>query len=89
MITYGRPSHQTFSGSDLQQFGTCYSRIAATLPVDLKRKLASVFKSYFAAYGLQGVYERLNGRTVAQVLDDFKQPDTPAIINEARANDLR
>jgi len=52
-----------------------YSRIAAALPVDLKRKLAAVLKSYFAAYGLERVCERLNGRTVAQVLDEFTQPD--------------
>jgi hypothetical protein len=82
-------SNPVFSGSDLQQFGDSYSRIAARLPLDVKRKLVAVFRSYFAAYGLDGVYERLNGRTVAQVLDEYKQPDRPAVIAEGELDGVR
>jgi len=60
----------------MQQFGTSYNRIAATLPLDVKQKLVTVYTSYFAAYGRRGAYERLNGRTVAQILDEYKRPGT-------------
>jgi len=82
-------SELAFSGSDLQEFGSSYSRIAGTLSVDVRRNLADVFQSYFAAYGLEGVYERLNGRTVAQVFDEYKQPDPPAVIAEGERDGVR
>jgi hypothetical protein len=78
-----------FSGSNLQEFGASYSRIAAKLSVDVRRKLATVFKSYFIAHDLEGVYERFNGRSVAQVLDEYKQPETPAVIAEGEIDGVR
>lgn len=82
-------SDPVFSGANKQEFGTSYSRIAATLPLDIKRKLADVFTSYFAAYGYQGVFERLKGRTVGQVLDEYKEPAPPAVIAEGEMEGVR
>jgi hypothetical protein len=38
-------SSPVFSGSDLQEFGASYQRIAAALSLDAWRRLVAVFKS--------------------------------------------
>jgi hypothetical protein len=78
-----------FSGSTLKEFGASCGRVAASLSVDARRRLADVFTKYFAAYGLDGVHQRLNGRTVAQVLHEYKQPDLPPVIAEGERDGVR
>jgi hypothetical protein len=78
-----------FSGSDLQEFGASYSGVAAKLPLEIKRRLSDIFRSYSLAYGFEGAFERMKGRTVAQVLDEYKEPDPPPVIAEGQLEGVR
>src|SRR5262245_27520802 len=78
-----------FSGSNFHEFGASYSQIAATLPLDVKQKLAKVFKDYSVAYGFDGVYERMKGRTVDQVFDEYEQPEFPPVVATGERDGMR
>ncbi len=45
------------------------------LPLDCRRRLNNIFFNYLVLYGNEGVYERLNGRTVAEIFRQFDDSD--------------
>lgn len=83
------PRNEVFSGSDCQHFGTDYNRIVRALPADLSRTLRSVFKAYWTAYGIEGVYERFHGRSVARVLEEYQQPELPGCLASGERDGVR
>jgi hypothetical protein len=75
------PQAALISCSSWQEIFTTLNKIRVELNPDVQRQLAAVVKSYAAAYGFEGVYGRLNGRTVAQVLSEYREPALPAVVS--------
>lgn len=83
------PTEQVFSGANPGEIHASYNRIVVTLPIDVRQRLNAIRTSYLVAYGFDEMCERMSGRTVAQVLDEFKQPDMPTVVAESAVDDLR
>jgi hypothetical protein len=83
------PGAAVISCTDWQQIVTAINRIIVDLPLDVRRRLHSVYSSYVAAYGLEGVFQRINGRTVAKILDEYCPPTALEVVAEGQQGDVR
>ena len=64
-----------------EKLSSSYRDVIAQLPVDVARRLGKVFSSYFRRFGLEGAHERLNNRSVAQILAEFPPGETQPIAS--------
>jgi hypothetical protein len=71
----------TLSGSTLQEFFGAYNALIRTLPPETRQRLSEIQKSYFAAYGLEGVYARMNNRTLSQIFAEFQPVEIKPIAS--------
>jgi hypothetical protein len=69
------------SGSDLEGFLKSLRSVTHSLPPEMKRRLHDIEKTYFAKYGLEGGYQRMNNRTVAQILTEYEEADVKPIVS--------
>ena len=83
------PLAAVISCSDWPQIVTATNRVIPNLSPDLRRRFNSVFRGYAVAYGLEGVFVRMNGRTVAQILDEYQPPQVPDIVAQGELNGVR
>jgi hypothetical protein len=63
--------------------------VVAGLSPDVARQLKGVRNEYLIAYGWEGVFERFNGRTVAQVLVEYREPTHPPIVASGEIDGIR
>ena len=47
----------------------------------MAKRLCSIHDSYFVRYGFDGVYQRMNGRTVAQIFSEYQPADVKPIAS--------
>src|SRR5262249_31905582 len=71
----------TLLGSNLREFFAAYNALVPKLPMEIRRRLADIQKSYFARYGFDGTYERMNNRTLAQIFSEFKPVELKPIAS--------
>ena len=64
-----------------EKLSSSYREVIAQLPVDIALRLRDIFKSYFGRVGLEGVHERLNNRSVAQILREFQPGEAQTIAS--------
>jgi hypothetical protein len=83
------PGEAVISGSDWRELLSACNRIVPGLPPELRRRFVSIRSAYLAAYGIEGLYERLNGRTVSQVLEEYEQPKLPPVIASGEVDGVR
>jgi hypothetical protein len=81
------PQRTVISPSDWQP--GFYNRMLRELPVDFRLQLNSVFRSYWLAYGIEGVQERFNGRTVVQILAEYQPPSSEVVIASGERQGMR
>ena len=55
----------------------------------MARQLRRVRNEYLIAYDWEGVFERFNGRTVAQVLAEYREPTHPPIVASGELDGVR
>jgi hypothetical protein len=72
-----------------QEIQDAVSKVVDQLPRDLARQLRGVRNEYLIAYGWEGVFERFNGRTVAQILAEFQEPAHPPIVASGEIGGMR
>jgi hypothetical protein len=48
-----------------------YNSIAASLPIEIRKRMTEVMISYVTRFGPQGVFERMNNRTISRILSEF------------------
>ncbi len=59
--------------------------VVRQLPSDVRRQFVKIISAYLHRYGLEGVFERMNNRSVATILaeyDGIAEPD-PLVSGEA------
>jgi hypothetical protein len=59
-------------------------RIMPLLNLDVRRKLNAIKMQYLAAYGIVGVYERFDDRTVFQILNEHSERDAKSVVEGTR-----
>jgi hypothetical protein len=69
------------SGSNPMEFGQSLTKVCQTLPAEMANRLHSIRKMYFAAYGLDGQYQRMNNRTVAQIFAEYQRTELKPIAS--------
>ena len=59
-------------------------QVMPLLDPDVRRRLNTIKMQYLAAHGIQGEYERLNDRTVSQILDEHHEGGVQEVAQETR-----
>ncbi len=57
-------------------------------PVDQQR-LSRIFTAYLNSYGIEGVFQRMNGRSVSTIFNEFSESDEPQPIESGELNGIR
>src|SRR6516165_3262096 len=83
------PESALISCANAQEIADACSNIVAQLAPDVARQLRGVRNEYLIAYGWEGVFERFNGRTVAQVIAEYQEPAHPPIIASGELGGMR
>jgi hypothetical protein len=69
------------SGSNLEEFGKSLNAASKSLPPPMRKRFLSVFSAYFGSYGLEGAYQRMNERTIGQILSEFQEPEAKIVAS--------
>ena len=77
------------SCSNPKEMFAAYNRIITGLPADLRRQFGSVLRGYMAAYGFDGACERFNGRTVSQLIEEFRDPDGLPVVETGEMDGVK
>ena len=56
-------------------FPRSLTAVIQSLPPEMKKQLHEIRKRYFAQYGMEGLLQRLNNRTVAQIFAEYQPRD--------------
>jgi hypothetical protein len=83
------PKAALISCANSQEIAVACSNLLAQLPPDVARQMRGVRNEYLIAYGWEGVFERFNGRTVAQVLAEYREPTHPPIVARGEFGGVR
>lgn len=60
------------SGSDFDEFSKALTLAIQTIPPESSARLRAIRRELFGAYGFIGAYERMNGRTVKDILTEYQ-----------------
>jgi hypothetical protein len=74
------PESILLSGSNTQEIIGAYNTAIGRLAPDVREQFAAVWKKYVGDFGLDGVVERLNGRTVAQVIAEIPPDELQFLV---------
>jgi hypothetical protein len=69
-------------------FSRAFAAVCRALPPEMRERLSSILKNYFAAYGIEGACQRMSNRTVAQIFAEY-QPVDVAPIASGEADGVR
>ena len=70
-----------FSCLRFEQFSKSFGDVSRALPLDMRERLRNILLRYFATYGINGAYERMNNRTVAQIFAEYQPADLKPIVS--------
>ena len=69
------------SGSNQDEFGKSCTKVFRSMPPDERKRLLGIFENYFARYGLEGQFQRMNNRTVGQIFAEYQHEDVDPIAS--------
>src|SRR5262245_34155404 len=69
------------SGSTFDEFSGSLTNAIQSLPPQVSKHLRTIRRNYFAWYGFEGSYQRMNGRTVGQILAEYQPLATEPIAS--------
>jgi hypothetical protein len=67
------------SGRSFDEFSKSLTKAIQALPQEMSERLRDMRRDYFAWYGFEGMYERMNNRSVGQILAEFRSVDRKPI----------
>jgi hypothetical protein len=70
-----------FSAATLQEFVQSYNSMISSLPAEIASRLRAILQQYAAAYGIEGAFVRMNGRTLSQVFAEYHSVDIQPIAS--------
>jgi hypothetical protein len=83
------PESALISCPNAEEMAATCGNILAQLSPDVARQLRAVRNEYLIASGWEGVFERFNGRTVAQVLAEYQELPKPPIVASGEIGGMR
>jgi len=66
-------------GNTFTEFMDSYHAQIHQLSADVQNKVKEIIKNYFAGYGYEGTYRRLNGCTISQILATYRPAEVKVI----------
>ncbi len=70
-----------FSCPSFYQFAKVANEVCKALPPEIGKRLVEIVKSYSIRYGLEGAYERMKGRSIAQIFAEYQSEDIKPIVS--------
>jgi hypothetical protein len=70
-------NQMSVSGSDLNEFSRSLTKAIQSLPPEQRKQLDAIRMNCFAAYGFEGTRDRLNKKTVGEILEEFDNVTFP------------
>ncbi|MBY0524788.1 MAG: class II D-tagatose-bisphosphate aldolase, non-catalytic subunit [Gemmataceae bacterium] len=61
------------------EFIASYNAAIDVLSPETARRLCEIHKDYFSRYGLEGAYERMKNRTIAQIFSEHQPGDVKPV----------
>jgi hypothetical protein len=83
------PNDAILSCADSERMVGAIDRVMPLLAADVRRRLNFIKLHYVMAYGQRGLYDRVNGRTVTEVLAEYREPAGPEVIAERERDGVR
>jgi hypothetical protein len=71
-----------------EELPSTYNKINGLLPRDIRTRMTEIMVNYMASYGSQGLFERVNNRTIAQIITEY-QPGPTKCITSGEVGDVR
>ena len=71
-----------------EEFVRAVNTFVPQLAPDVRRRFNTIKLVYLAEYGISGLYERMNGRTVTQVIAEF-QGTEPGVVAQGERDGVR
>jgi hypothetical protein len=68
-------------GSNVEEFGKSLNAAFRALPLPTREHLQRVLLTYAGRYGIKHAYERMNDRTVSQILAEFHEPEMKTVAS--------
>ncbi len=75
-------------GTDFAEFCRAMTKVIQEAPPDVKAQLREIRRNSFAAFGFDGAFERLNGKTVSQILAGY-EPGKAQMIAAIEVDGIR
>jgi hypothetical protein len=69
------------SGADYQEFSKALSSTCRALPREVAKRLCAIKDQCTAKYGFDGIYSRLNNRSVSQIFAEYQSEDIKPIVS--------
>jgi hypothetical protein len=83
------PNTHIITCEDPQKVISVLNALSPQLPPDVRRRMHDMKRDYYLAYGMEGLHERTNGRTLAQVLAEYTGAEAPDVVRSGERDGLR
>src|SRR5262249_37347691 len=71
------------AGLSFDEFSRSLTEVIQALPPEMRKRLHDIRRNYFAWYGFEGAYQRMNDRTVSQIFAEYQPMNvTPVASGE-------
>lgn len=74
------------SGEDLM---AAWNSIITHAPLEIRRRANFIRAVYMQKYGIRGACERLNGRTIREIVDQFAEAEPPPLLAAGEREGVR
>jgi endonuclease/exonuclease/phosphatase (EEP) superfamily protein YafD len=75
------PEKILLSWSSLQEFSGAFSTVLRALPPQMAERLHAIRRAYLVRYGVVATCQRMNNRTVAEILAEYQPDDVKPIAS--------
>lgn len=75
------PEDVLLSCSKWQEMFGAYDAIRSALTLEVRSRVKDIMNSYMLRFGPQGMYERMNNRTIRQILAEFLPGEAKVIAS--------
>ena len=69
------------SGASAEDFLANFSSVVDPLPRETRKRLRAIRNTYIIAYDLNGAFERMNNRSLAQIIAEYQEPDMKPVAS--------
>ena len=83
-----KPNECAIVGADFAEFCRAMTKAMQESSAEVRAQLKEIRRNSFAAFGFEGTFERLNGKTPAQMIAEYKPIDSH-LVAKGQIDDIR